>query len=222
MAVVVAAGLALPVLALALAPPATLPLLIGQALALGLMAVVMMVAALAGGLWPALRLGLLAALALVLLARALGLAGVAQPVALGLVMAVAGLSFAARGLLFARAYPGRGWMIALFVVGGEAAMLAVASQLPPWLLLLLPAQWAATAIQVAIGGGGWAVAALLALGGTAATTLLVARLLPRRWPYALMFTAWLGLSALVAQWPAPARARADLFPAAAAWVQSNR
>ena len=39
--------------------------------------------------------------------------------------------------------------------------------------------------------------ALIALAGTAATTLLAARLWLHRWPYLLMFTAWLGLSALV-------------------------
>ncbi|MFZ4382969.1 MAG: hypothetical protein ACOYO0_13505, partial [Sandarakinorhabdus sp.] len=113
----------------------------------------------------------------------------------------------ARGALFARAYPGRGWMIALFVVGGEAAMLATATTmpgvLPAWLLTLLPAQWASTSLQTALFGTGTRAAAaqLLALAGTGAVTLLVARLLPRRWPYALMFTAWLGLSALV--WHAP-------------------
>jgi hypothetical protein len=71
------------------------------------------------------------------------------------------------------------------------------------LLTLLPAQWASTAIQTALTGTGTRAAssALLALGGTAATTLLVAALWPRRWPYLLMFTAWLGMSALVWQRP---------------------
>jgi hypothetical protein len=44
---------------------------------------------------------------------------------------------------------------------------------------------------------------MLALGGTAATTLLVAALWPRRWPYLLMFSAWLGCSALVYHSPVP-------------------
>ena len=82
----------------------------------------------------------------------------------------------------------------MFVVGGEAAMLLTAwvmpGALPDWLLVLLPAQWASMAIQSAMGGNGILAAssALIALGGTAAATLLVWRLWPRRWPYAIMFT----------------------------------
>jgi hypothetical protein len=55
----------------------------------------------------------------------------------------------------------------------------------------------------ALGGGGTlaAGAPLLALAGTAAATLMVARLWPARWPYLVMFTTWLALSALV--WHAP-------------------
>ncbi|QDH35237.1 hypothetical protein E2E27_13455 [Porphyrobacter sp. YT40] len=94
-------------------------------------------------------------------------------------------------------------MIAVFVVAGEAAILATAAArpeaLPEWLLALLPAQWASMAIAGAWTGmgAGLAGAALVALAGTAAATLLVARLWPRRWPYLVMFTAWLALSALV-------------------------
>jgi hypothetical protein len=71
--------------------------------------------------------------------------------------------------------------------------------LPGWLLALLPAQWASMAIRSALIGPGTpaAIAALFALGGTAAATLLVARLWPKRWPYLIMFTTWLGFSALV-------------------------
>jgi hypothetical protein len=71
--------------------------------------------------------------------------------------------------------------------------------LPDWLLALLPAQWASAAIQTALAGTGLraAIPELLALTGTAMATLLVTRLWPRRWPYLIMFTAWLGLSALV-------------------------
>jgi hypothetical protein len=115
----------------------------------------------------------------------------------------------------------RGWWIAVFVVAGEAAILLTASAmpgaLPDWLLVLLPAQWASTAIQTALSGTGTRAAssALIALAGTAAATLLVARLWPRRWPYLVMFTAWLGLSALVWYRPGPAMPRADLAIAAA-------
>jgi hypothetical protein len=84
-------------------------------------------------------------------------------------------------------------------------------------LVLLPAQWASTAIQTALTGTGTraAASALLALAGTAAATLLVARLWPRRWPYLVMFTTWLALSALVWMRPGPAMPRADLAVAAA-------
>ena len=89
----------------------------------------------------------------------------------------------------------------LTVVCGEAAMLATAAArpgaLPEWLLVLLPAQWASSAIEAALNGGRLASAELIALAGTAAATVLVTRLLPRRWPYLIMFSVWLGLSALV-------------------------
>ena len=42
------------------------------------------------------------------------------------------------------------------------------------------------------------------------TTLLAARLWLSRWPYLLMFTAWLGLSALVYFWSAPTSPSTDL------------
>jgi len=93
--------------------------------------------------------------------------------------------------------------MALFVVSGEASVLIIVwmfpGALPDWFLALLPAQWASVAIQAAFTGAGTfaAVSVLVALAGTAATTLLAARLYLNRWPYLLMFTAWLGLSALV-------------------------
>jgi hypothetical protein len=93
-----------------------------------------------------------------------------------------------------------GPILAVLVVCGEAATLLTAAWLPAWLLVLLPAQWASAAIATAIAGSGTraAMSVLVALAGTAVTTLVVARLLPRKWPYALMFIAWLALSALVA------------------------
>ncbi|MCM0000646.1 MAG: hypothetical protein NBV68_14795, partial [Erythrobacter sp.] len=97
----------------------------------------------------------------------------------------------------------RGWWIAVTVVAGEAAVLLTAAAMPGawpgWVLALLPAQWAALALQAALTGTGAQVASIaqIALCGTAAATLLVARLWPQRWPYLIMFTTWLGLSALV-------------------------
>lgn len=66
-------------------------------------------------------------------------------------------------------------------------------------------------MQTALTGTGTRAAssALLALAGTAAATLLVAWLWPQRWPYLIMFTAWLGLSALVWHHPAPPVPRED-------------
>ena len=181
-------------------------------LAVGLMGVAMIAAATAGRWWTGVVLAVLAGLGLVLLAGVLGMPPLPQPLATGLAMVIASMSFAARGMLFSRAIPGKGWLMAVFVVTGEAAMLATAAWLPAWLLVLLPAQWASTALQAALGGTGistgmgLASAALLALAGTAATTLFVVRLWPRRWPYLIMFSAWLALSALVWHHSAPARA----------------
>ncbi len=176
-------------------------------LAVCLMGAGMIGAAMAGRLWIGAALALLTGLALVLLAWGFGMLSPAHPLATALACVIASLSFAARGALFARSAADRGWWIAVAVVAGEAAMLLTAlaspDAVPRWLLVLLPAQWASMAIGAALsGGGGLAAAApLLALGGTAASTLLVARLWPRRWPYLVMFTAWLGLAALVWHWP---------------------
>ena len=171
--------------------------------AVGLMASGMIAAAAAGRL----RTGVLAAgkvgAGLVLIALALGRTAAGNLPGAAIAIAVASTSFAARGTLFARSAGARGWWIALAVVAGEAAMLATAAalpgRLPAWLLALLPAQWASMAVRSALGGGGTlaAWAPLLALGGTAAATLLVARLWPRRWPYLAMFTTWLAMSVVV-------------------------
>jgi hypothetical protein len=179
-------------------------------LAVGLMSVGMIGAAVAGRLWTGVGLAVLTGAGLLVLARMLGLPPLPHPLAMGLAMLIASLSFAARGALFARSAGARGWWIAVFVVAGEAAILATAyampGALPAWLLVLLPAQWATTAIQAALAGTGTVAASsvLIALAGTAAATLLVARLWPRRWPYLIMFTSWLALSALVWHRPAPA------------------
>ena len=216
----VLAGVVAPALAMLMlmeAPaPAPLALVGGPILAVGLMGVGMIGAAAAGRLWVGVLLALLTGVGLIVLARALGLPSLPHPFSTGLAVIIASLSFAARGSLFARSAGDKGWWIAVFVVAGEAAMLlttsAIPGTLPNWLLVLLPAQWASTAIQTALTGTGTRAAssALFALAGTAAVTLLVARLWPRRWPYALMFTAWLGLSALVWSRPGPPMPRADL------------
>jgi hypothetical protein len=213
------ATIALPVLAMlqlrGVAAPAPLALLGGPLLAVGLMGMGMIAAA-AGRLWIGLALALLSGLGLIQLARALGMPALPHPFSTGLAVIIASISFAARGFLFSRALAARGWLMALFVVSGEAAILITSltlpTVLPAWLLTLLPAQWATTAIQTALTGTGTRAAssALIALGGTAAATLLVARLWPRRWPYAIMFSVWIGMSALVWHHPGPPPPRADL------------
>lgn len=199
------------------AAPAPLALQGGPILALGLMGVGMIAAAAAGRFWLGLGLALLGGIGLIQLARLLGMPSLPHPFSTGLAIIIASFSFAARGALFAKAQGRAGVWVALFVVGGEAAILLSAALMPAWLLTLLPAQWATTAIQTALTGTGTRAAssALIALAGTGAMTLIVTRLLPRKWPYALMFTTWLALSALVAERPGPPPPRADLAIAAA-------
>ncbi|MBD2841134.1 hypothetical protein IB285_02560 [Erythrobacter sp. KMU-140] len=176
---------------------------IGPILAIGMMGTGMIAAAAAGRFATGVWLGLAVGIGLLLLAEALGQPLLPYMPALGLAVLAATISFAARGALFAKSMGGKGWLMALFVVAGEAAIvltaLAMPGALPEWLLALLPAQWASLAIQTGFAEAGMfgAWAALLALGGTAAATLFVARLWPSRWPYLVMFTTWLGLSALV-------------------------
>lgn len=175
----------------------------GTIIAIGMMGAGMIAAAAAERFAVGVIAALLAGAGLMLLARALGLPALHAPAALMLAAIIASVSFAARGALFARSAAARGWWIAVAVVAGEAAVLLTAAAMPGawpgWVLALLPAQWATLALQAALTGIGAQVAsiALIALGGTAAATLLVARLWPRRWPYLIMFTTWLGLSALV-------------------------
>ncbi|AOL94071.1 hypothetical protein [Porphyrobacter sp. LM 6] len=208
---VAVAGLAAPallLLAMAGAPAEGRPIApMGAILAVGMMGAGMIGAAAAGRLLIGLALALVCGVGLATLASASGQAGFPDPASLGLAFLLASISFAARGALFARSAQGRGWWIAVAVVGGEGAMLFVAwaqpGALPDWLLALLPAQWASAAIRSAFSEAGATLAVweLAALAGTAAATLLVVRLWPRRWPYLIMFTAWLGLSALVLHRP---------------------
>ncbi len=197
----------------------------GLILAVGLMGSGIIGAAAAGRFWTGTLLAVLVGVGLMLLARSLGMPTLPHPLSAGLAIFVASISFAARGALFARSAGGKGWLIALLVVAGEVAIVLTAwtqpDTWPDWLLALLPAQWASIAIQTALTGVGTTVAAsaLAALGGTAAATLLVAGLWPRRWPYLVMFTAWLGLSALVWYDPGPPMPNANLTITASAGGQ---
>jgi hypothetical protein len=231
------AGLAAPALALFLLARAStdaVPLAGGAAiLALGLMGAGMIGAAAAGRLAAGIILAMASGAGLLTLALATGLPAAHEPFAVALAAILASLSFAARGALYARSAAHRGWWIALGVVAGEAAMLATAATMPgavpDWLLALLPAQWASAAMRTALGGVGTLAASseLLALAGTAGATLLVARLWPQRWPYLVMFTAWLALSALVLHRPAPepsgpaARPAIDAAPAPVAIISAD-
>ena len=196
-------GVVAPVMAMLLIAEADHASAMGPIVSIGLMGTAMIGAAAAGRFATGVTLGLAIGAGLLVLAQAVG-----QPVlpylpAALLSVVAASISFAARGALFATSIPGKGWLMALFVVAGEAAIVLTAlarpGLLPEWLLALLPAQWASLAIQSAFAGAGAfaAWAALLALAGTAAATLVVKALWPSRWPYLVMFTTWLGLSALV-------------------------
>ncbi|QUL37385.1 hypothetical protein [Erythrobacter sp. JK5] len=179
----------------------------GPILAIGLMGAGMIAAAAAGRLWIGVLLAILTGTGLTLLAHALGVPTLPHLLGIGLAIFIASISFSARGALFAKSAKGKGWWIALAVVAGEAAVVLTAAAepgvWPDWLLALLPAQWANMAIQATLNGTGALAArsALIALGGTAAATLFVTRLWPRRWPYLIMFTTWLGLAALVYHYP---------------------
>lgn len=198
-------GVAVPVALMLVLSAASSPLALasGSILTLGLMGVGIIAAATAGRFWAGVFLALLTAACLVAVARALGVPPLPHPLSLVMAMVIASGSFAARGALFAKTLSNKGWLMALFVVAGEASVLVIVyvlpGVLPDWFLALLPAQWASIAIQTALTGSGTAAATpvLIALAGTAATTLLAARLWLRRWPYLLMFSTWLGLSALV-------------------------
>ncbi|MEM1132201.1 MAG: hypothetical protein AAGH53_04630 [Pseudomonadota bacterium] len=200
----------------------------GPVLALGLMGTGMISAAAAGRFRVGVLFALLTGAGLTLFAHALAMPALPHPLSTGLVFLIASVSFAARGALFARSALGRGWLIAVFVVAGEAAILVTAAAqpdaLPDWLLALLPAQWASMAIQASLAGTGTfaASSALIALGGTAAATMLVTWLWPHRWPYTVMFTVWLALSALVYHRPGPPMPYADLTSAAASSGQINQ
>jgi len=206
------AGVAAPALAMVLlartSDAGLLAMAGGPILAIGLMGAGMIGAAAAGRFWIGVMLALLAGAGLMMLAHGLGMAPLPDMISTALALGIASVSFGARGALFARSAADKGWLIAVAVVMGEAAMVLTAAAmpgaLPGWLLALLPAQWASAAIQTTLtnNGAGFAVSELIALAGTAAATLLVAFLWPRRWPYLAMFTTWLGLSALVWHFPA--------------------
>jgi len=200
----VLAGVVAPTLSVLWFDAAALALRHGPIVAMGLMGMGMIAAATTTRFWVGVALALLTGVGLIGLALVKVMVTLPHPASTGVALVIASVSFAARGTLFSRAHPHHGWLIAVFVVGGEAATLLTAAWLPTWLLVLLPAQWASAAIQSSITGSGLpgATSVLLALAGTASTTLLAARLLPRRWPYALMFTVWLALSAVVARYPA--------------------
>lgn len=183
--------------------------LVAPILALGMMSAGMIGAAAARSLRLGMILALLNGFFLLLLAYILGRSSLLDVVPVAVAMAIASVSFAARGALFARSSGEKGWLIAVFVVAGEAAILIAASidpsAIPDWLLVLLPAQWANMAFNSALTGREILAffPSVLALGGTALATMLVTKLWPRRWPYLVMFTTWLSLSALVWHWQPP-------------------
>ncbi|WOJ96002.1 hypothetical protein R0137_12215 [Congregibacter brevis] len=205
-------GVAVPILVLLTlsGSPSSLVISSGPILTLGLMGVGIIAASTAGRFGLAVSLALMNGASLIVFALLLGMPAPTHPFSTVLAMVIATVSFSARGALFAITLSQRGWLMALFVVAGEASVLLIVSlfpgALPDWFLALLPAQWASIAIQASLSGAGTlaAIPVLIALAGTAVTTLLAARFCLHRWPYPLMFTVWLGLSALVYFWSAPA------------------
>ncbi len=175
----------------------------GPIFTLGLMGVGIIGAATSRHFGAGVLMALVSLSGLVVLALLLGMPLPAHPISTVLAACIASCSFAARGALFARSLSAKGWLMGLFVVAGEASILLTAAVLPgvlpDWLLALLPAQWSSVAIQTSLTGADtFAVRwPLIALAGTAATTMITATLWPRRWPYLIMFTGWLGFSALV-------------------------
>ncbi|AWW74455.1 hypothetical protein CD351_08460 [Erythrobacter sp. KY5] len=181
----------------------TLALAFAPILAVGLMGSGMIGAATATRFWVGWVLALLTGLSLLLTANALGIPAMTSPLSIAITILVASFSFAARGALFALSAANKGWLVALAIVAGEAAIVLTAvaepGLLPSWLLALLPARWASIAIQSSLTGEAVFAArsAMIALAGTGAATYVVIWLWPRRWTYSIMFTAWIALSALV-------------------------
>ena len=172
-------------------------------IAIAMMAGGMIAGAADGRFWFGTVMAALNGIALAALATILGALSLAYVIVVVIAIPFASVSFAARGALFARSGGARGWWIALFVVAGEAAIVLTAladpNALPAWLLALLPAQWASIAVGAAFDECGelLAMAPLIALAGTGAATMFVVALWPKRWTYAVMFTTWLAMSALV-------------------------
>lgn len=172
-------------------------------LALGMMGVAMIGSAVTGRLWVGVVLAGINAAFLGSVCAASGLLSPALSLFLGAAVLAASISFAARGSLFALSATPRGWLVAFGVVAGEAAIVLTAlfqpGALPDWLLALLPAQWASIALQSAFSESVSAqtLASIAALVGTAAATMFVTYMWPRRWTYGIMFTTWLALSAVV-------------------------
>lgn len=181
----------------------------GPILALGMMGAGMIGGAISGRFLVGVGLAALIGLAIIVTASLAVTPRPTPSASFAPVILLASVSFAARGALFARSAGGKGWWIALFVVMGEAAIIVTAATmpgaLPDWLLALLPAQWASMEGQAVVAGGSairWISAPLIALGATAAATLFVVSLWPRKWTYVVMFTTWLASSALVYNAPA--------------------
>lgn len=204
---VVLTGMIAPALAIVLivraADTSSFAASIGPILAIGMMGAGMIGAAAAGRLSAGILFAVLAGTGLLCLAWVASGFTPFSAILIGVSVFIAGLSFAARGLLFACSASGKGWWIAVAVLAGEAAILLTAmaqpNALPDWLLVLLPAQWANMALRAALTGGALSNALwpLIALAGTAAATLFLVQLWPRRWTYIVMFSTWLSLSALV-------------------------
>ncbi|MFC3101719.1 hypothetical protein [Altererythrobacter lauratis] len=211
--------------------PAPVPVALvgGPILAAALIAAGLTAGAASRRFWIGFPLALLAGVGLIQLARVLGMPALPHPFSTGMSVIVTSFGFAAMGALLGRAAPAMGWRIAAFAIATMAGILAIVAvwpdTLPDALLALVPAHWASMAIQTALTGTGTRLASssLFALAGTGAAALLARGLWSRNWPQGwphnwplwLVVVAWIGLSALVWQRPAPPMPKADLAIAAA-------
>ena len=150
----------------------------------------------------------MALLATHLLARGLGMPPLPHPVSTTLSLLATALCYVGLGMLIGRlaTTTSRAAWSAVLLAGLMLALQAVPA--------LSPAGWSRLAIQTAVTGTGTRAAAsgLAALAGLGVLALLAARLVPRRWPLALLAAGWLVLAGFVWLRPGPPLPQADMLP----------
>ncbi len=150
----------------------------------------------------------MALLATHVLARGLGMPPLPHPVSTTLALLATALCYVGLGMLIGRlaATTSRAAWSAVLLAGLFLALQALPA--------LSPAGWSRLVIQMAVTGTGTRAAAsgLAALAGLGVLALFAARLVPRRWPLALLVAGWLALANFVWQRPGPPLPQADMLP----------